>query len=235
MIQPSTRQARPAARPVDYFERLRTPWWWYPVALAVAVLLGLEFALAISGWIAWVPFVLLVPCCLLVVWRLSSASITLAAGTLEAGDRSLAASAVEQAIDLSPTELRRLVGRHSDPLAFTFIRSWVGPGVQLVLHPPTGADANPSDTYPADTEPVGTEAAGSSPADTYPEGTDPADTYPEGTDPADTYPADEAVAVSTRYPVPYWVLSTRHPDRLLAALRSAAAGAPEPTRDKEQS
>ena len=42
---------------------------------------------------------------------------------------------IEQAIEVEATDLRRLVGRHSDPLAFTYIRSWVGPGVQLVLRP----------------------------------------------------------------------------------------------------
>ncbi|MBV9822985.1 MAG: DUF3093 family protein, partial [Actinobacteria bacterium] len=43
-------------------------------------------------------------------------------------------------------------------------------------------------------------------------GSDPADS-----DPADSDPADE------RYPEPYWVLSTRHPDRVLAALQAATA------------
>jgi hypothetical protein len=135
-------------------------------AVAVSVLLGLEFAVAISGWIAWVPFALLLPATLLVVWRLSSGFIAVDGGTLRAGERSLALAEVEQVIDLSATELRRLVGRHSDPLAFSYIRSWVGPGVQLVLRPP-------------------------------------ADPQPE-----------------QRYPEPYWVLSTRHPDRLQAALNA---------------
>lgn len=167
MIHPSTSQARPAA----YFERLRTPWWWYLAAVGVSVLLGLEFAVAVSGWIAWVPFALLLPLSLLVVWRLSSGSLTVVDGILRAGDRQLELSRVELAIDLSPTELRRLVGRHGDPLAHTFIRSWVGPGVQLVLRPPAEMPAGPED----------------------------------------------------RLPEPYWLVSTRHPDRLLAAVQAARA------------
>jgi hypothetical protein len=180
-MAPSTHQARPGG----YFERLRTPWWWYLGAVGVSVLLGLEFAVAVSGWLAWVPFAIVLPASLLVVWRLSSGSIALDGGTLQAGERSVAVADIEQAIDLSATELRRLVGRHGDPLAFTYIRSWVGPGVQLLLRQP--AVLAPDGPSPDD------EAGPQS--------------EPDGT---------------PRYPEPYWVVSTRHPDRLLAALRTAA-------------
>jgi hypothetical protein len=172
-MAPATRQPRqagPASPPAGYFERLRTPWWWYLASVGVSLLLGLEFAVAISGWIAWVPLALLLPAGLLIVWRLSSGSVSVDGATLRAGERTVPVAELERAIDLSATELRRLVGRHSDPLAFTYIRSWVGPGVQLVLRPP-------------------------------------ADPQPE------------------RFPEPYWVVSTRHPDRLLAAIHAAAAHA----------
>jgi hypothetical protein len=167
-MDPSTHQARPATQQAGYHERLRTPRWWYLPAIFVAALLGLEFALVIPGHAAWAPFAILLPVCLLVVRRLSSGSIAVTGATLRAGERTLALAEVERAIDLSPAELRRLVGRHSDPLAFTYIRSWIGPGVQLVLRAPDGGQ-----------------------------------------------PAD-------RFPEPYWVVSTRHPDRLLAAISAAA-------------
>ncbi|MEO7260592.1 MAG: DUF3093 domain-containing protein [Jatrophihabitantaceae bacterium] len=167
-MDPSTRQARPAGTQSGYFERLRTPWWWYLGAVGVSMLLGMEFAVAVPGWIAWAPFAVLLPATLLVVWRLSSGSVAVDGATLRAGERSLQLAEVEQVIDLSATELRRLVGRHSDPLAFTYVRSWIGPGVQLVLRPP--ADPQPTEGYPE----------------------------------------------------PYWVVSTRHPDRLLAAVQAAS-------------
>lgn len=165
-MDPSTHQNRPAGRQADYFERLRTPRWWYLGAVGVSALLGLEFAVAFSGWGAWVPFAILLPGSLLIVRRLSAGSVSVDGATLRAGERSLALAEVEQVIDLSPAELRRLVGRHSDPLAHTYIRSWIGPGLQLVLRPPADPDA-------------------------------------EG------------------YAVPYWVVSTRHPDRLSAAVDAA--------------
>lgn len=176
MRNPPTHQTRPATRQAGYFERLRTPWWWYLGAVGVSALLGLEFAVAIRGWVAWAPFAILLPTSLLVVRRLSSGRIAIDGATLLAGDRSLTLAEVEQVIDLNATELRRLVGRHSDPLAFTYIRSWIGPGVQLVLRPPV-----------------------------------------------DPRPAE-------RYPEPYWVVSTRHPDRLLAAIGAATGGTAGPGR-----
>jgi hypothetical protein len=173
---PATHRRRPVTQQAGYFERLRTPWWWYLGAVGVSVLLGLEFAVAIAGWVAWAPFAILLPTTLLVVRRLSSGRVAVDGSTLLAGDRSLALAEVEQVIDLNATELRRLVGRHSDPLAFTYIRSWIGPGVQLVLRPP-----------------------------------------------ADPQPAE-------RYPEPYWVVSTRRPDRLLAAIGGATGGLAAPGR-----
>ncbi|MDQ1730072.1 MAG: hypothetical protein QOK10_231 [Pseudonocardiales bacterium] len=151
---------RTPAQP-GYRERLYTPWWWYLGGVGVAALLGAEFALAIPRWWAWILFAGLILMCVAVVWRLSSGRVLSTGTTLTAGDRTIALGVVESAIGLTPGELRRLVGRHSNPLAFTFVRSWVGPGVQLVLR-----------------------------------------------DNADTEP--------------YWVVSTRHPDRLLAALAAAA-------------
>jgi len=184
VIDPATHQPH-QARTAGYYERLRTPWWWYLAAVGVSVLLGLEFAVAIPGWIAWTPFAILLPGTLLTVWRLSSGSVSVDGATLRAGDRSMPVTDIEQAVDLSAAELRRLVGRHGDPLAFTYIRSWVGPGVQVVLRPPA-------------TPRAGAAIAG---------------------EPADSQPADARPA--ERIPEPYWVLSTRHPDRLLAALQAA--------------
>jgi hypothetical protein len=147
-----------------YSERLFTPWWWYGAAFVVSALLGAEFGVSVSGWLAWIPFIVVLVICMLAVYRFSSGRIVVDDQSVRAGDRSIPLPEIEAAIGLSPGELRRLVGRHGDPLAFTFIRSWVGPGVQLVLLPRrAGAD-----------------------------------------------------------PAPYWVVSTRHPDRLLAALTAAS-------------
>jgi hypothetical protein len=186
VTEPATRQAA-GADSASYAERLRTPVWWYPAGAVVGVLLGAEFIFVIPAWLGWLPVVLSVLLAVLVVWRLSSATVRVRVGELLVGDRSLPVTRIAAAIDLSPTELRRLVGRHGDPLAYNFIRSWVGPGVQFVLADDPVPDADPGDD--PDHEP----ASG---------------------------PDDEPA----RLPEPYWLISTRHPDRLIAAVQAARPG-----------
>jgi len=118
-----------------YAERLRAPWWWYPVAVAAAVLLGLEFAVAVAGWLGWLPLALLIPAFILLVVRMSSATLEVDGEILTIGGNRLPVERVDRVIELRPDELRRLVGRHADPAALTFIRSWIGPGLQVVLKP----------------------------------------------------------------------------------------------------
>jgi len=178
----------PAGMSGTYFERLRTPIWFYPSAVAVAILLGAEFAFAVKGWITWIPLLILLPACVLVVWRMSSGRVQVGDGLLLAGDQQLPLERVHRAIGLSPTELRRLVGRHSDPTAFVFIRSWIGPGVQLVLRPPAG------DSSPHDQAAPGADSSSS----------------------GETEPGTDARQA------PYWVVSTRHPDRLLDTLAAGS-------------
>ena len=163
--------------PAGYLERLHTPWWWYLAGVGVALLLAGEISVVLPGWWGWIPVLVLVPLTVLLVRRMSAGRIAVAGGAVRAGDRTVPVADIEQAIDLTAVELRRLVGRHGDPSAFTYVRSWIGPGVQLVLRP--AADRTPA-----------------SPA---------------------------AEAADERYPEPYWVLSSRHPDRVLAALHAATA------------
>jgi DUF3093 family protein len=148
----------------EYRERLRTPWWWYPIGIVVGVLLGAEFDFVMPQALVGLPVLLAVLVAIGVVWRISSGTVRVTGGQVIVGERSLPVAEVDRSYRLSYAELRRLVGRHGDPLAFTFIRPWVGPGVQLVL---------------TDTEPTEVRRE------------------------------------------PYWVLSSRHPDQLLAAVEAA--------------
>ena len=167
MTEPASRQAAGA----EYRERLRTPWWWYPIGIVVGVLLGAEFDFVMPQALVGVPVLVAVLLAIAVVWRMSSGTVRVADGQVLAGGRSLPVAEVDRGYRLSYAELRRLVGRHGDPLAFNFIRPWVGPGVQLVL----------------------------------------------------TEREQPAQPSAGRLPEPYWVLSSRHPDRLLAAVEAARA------------
>jgi hypothetical protein len=175
------------AAPTSYLERFRTPWWWYPVALLVGSLLGAEFAFIVPAWLTWLPIVLSLAVSVLIVWRLSSASVRVVGTQLVAGDRSLPLTDIAQAIDLSGTELRRVVGRHGDPLAYNFIRSWVGPGVQLVLVDRTEDEPE----FPPEIE-------------------------------AEPDEFGETEVPLRRLREPYWLVSSRHPRELIAAIQAAS-------------
>jgi Protein of unknown function (DUF3093) len=170
VTEPAPRQGIDADAGGEYRERLRTPWWWYPIGIVVGVLLGAEFDFVMPPSLVGLPVVVSVLIAIVVVWRLSSSTVRVRGGRVVIGTRSLPVADIERTFGLRATELRRLVGRHGDPLAFVFIRPWIGPGVQLVLAKPAG-EPKPHNPLPE----------------------------------------------------PYWVLSSRHPDRFLAAIEAARA------------
>jgi hypothetical protein len=143
-----------------YREALRTPWWWYLVAVAVASILAAEFHVAALRLTDWIPFGTLVPLSIVIVWWLGHSSLEISDGELRIRGAHLPLEYVSGAVALDAATLRLVVGREGDPAAFVSIRPWIGPGVQLWLD-----------------------------------------------DPDD--------------PAPYWVVSSRHPDRVVRILRAA--------------
>ena len=116
-----------------YRESLRTPWWWYPVALFVAGLLAGEFHMAGLRATDWVPFVILLPLAVGIVWSLGRGSLEISAGELRVRGAHLPLKYVSGVVGLDPRTLRLVVGREGDPAGFVSIRPWIGPGVQLWL------------------------------------------------------------------------------------------------------
>jgi hypothetical protein len=149
----------PSAPAVRYREKLRTPWWWYPIAAGIACLLAAEFHISGLGLTDWIPFGALVPLSLLLVWSLGRNRLEIADGELRVRGAHLPLRYVSGAVALDERTLRLVVGREGDPAAFVSIRPWIGPGVQVWVD-------------------------------------------------------DEDD------PTPYWVVSTRHPEQLVAVLRS---------------
>lgn len=149
---------RPAG--VAYRETLRTPLWWYPVGLFVATLLAAEFQLSGMGLPEWLPFAVLLPLSVLIVWLVGRRRVEISAGELRIGGAHLPLTYVSGVVALDGETLRRVIGREGDPAAYVSIRPWIGPGVQVWL------------------------------------------------DDMDD-------------PTPYWVVSSRDPDRLVTAVRAA--------------
>jgi hypothetical protein len=155
----TARRSQAGASPSGYRERLRTPYWWYPVGLAVAVILAAEFHVSGFPLTDWIPFLTLLPLSVAIVWGLGRTRLTITAEELSIRGAHVPLRYISGVVALDARTLRRLIGREGDPQAFVAIRPWIGPGVQLQLD-----------------------------------------------DPDD--------------PTPYWVISSRHPDRVTALLRA---------------
>lgn len=121
---------------VSYREPLRTPWWWYVVAVAVACLLAAEFHISGLRLTDWIPFGTLVPLSIVIVWWLGHSRLEIIGGEVHIRGAHLPLQYVSGAIALDERTLRLVVGREGDPAAFVSIRPWIGPGVQLWLDDP---------------------------------------------------------------------------------------------------
>jgi hypothetical protein len=150
-----------ASTGTTYRERLYVTWYWWPLPLVAAALLAAEVHLGYPGVRAWLPYVLLLPLTLLLLWRAGSTSVRVQDGELWVGKAHLPLRYVGETQVVSTKDKRRVLGPHLDPAAFVVHRGWIGSVIRL-----------------------------------------------RQTDPED--------------PTPYWVISTRHPDRLVEALRADA-------------
>lgn len=139
------------------------PWWWWPLAFALAALIAVEVNMGVPSLPSWLPFAALFPVAagaLLWLGRVEIRVTTADSGVeLWAGEAHLPAAVISRSADIPRSAKSAALGRQLDPAAYVVHRGWVGPMVLVVL------------------------------------------------DDADD-------------PTPYWLVSTRHPERVLSALRS---------------
>jgi hypothetical protein len=118
---------------LEYRETLRTPLWWYPVALFVAALIAGEFHVSGLHLTIWLPFGILLPLSLVIVWWLGHAKVEISGGEVRVAGAHLPLRYVSGVVALTERQLRLVVGREGDPASFASIRPWIGPGIQLWL------------------------------------------------------------------------------------------------------
>jgi hypothetical protein len=128
--------SRSDAVTLTYRESLRAPWWWYVVAASVAALFGAEFHIGGIPLTDWIPYLVLVPLAVAIVWSIGRGRVEVREGELRVRDAHLPLRFVSGAIALDPPTLRLVVGREGDPAAFVSVRPWIGPGVQVWLDDP---------------------------------------------------------------------------------------------------
>jgi hypothetical protein len=126
-------EADPTSAAIEYRERLRTPYWWYPLGLGVAGVLAAEFHIADYALTDWIPWGILLPFAVALTWFLGRSQLVISDGELRIRGAHVPLRFITGVVRLDDRSLRRLVGRDGDPRAFVSIRPWIGPGVQLLL------------------------------------------------------------------------------------------------------
>jgi len=152
---------------VRYRERLRVPWWWWPIGIGLSAVLAFEVNMGIRNLPDWLPYATLAAVAVgVLLWlgRVEIRVVSTGAGAgsqveLWAGQAHLPADVVSRSAVVPRSAKSAALGRQLDPAAFVLHRNWVGPMALVVLD-----------------------------------------------DPDD--------------PTPYWMISSRHPDRVLSALNS---------------
>ncbi len=118
----------------EYSERLHTPWWWYVVGVAVALVLAAEFQGSQQLALTLIPWILLPTLAAGVTFFIGRTKVTVTEQELRIRGAHVPLRYVSGAIALDQRSLRRLVGRDGDPQAFVAIRPWIGPGLQVLLN-----------------------------------------------------------------------------------------------------
>ena len=137
----SEASARTAAPTAAYAERLRVPWLAWPGWLLVAGLLAAEIWMGSTGLRAWVPFAVLLPLTVFLLWRAGRIRVAVTATEFQVDDARLPLSVISDVIPLDAAGKREALGVGSHPLAFVVQRPWIGGAVQVLLDDP--ADPTP--------------------------------------------------------------------------------------------
>ncbi|MBN4926385.1 DUF3093 domain-containing protein [Hoyosella rhizosphaerae] len=124
-----------------YSEKLWVPWWWWPLGLFASSMVALQFAIGIRTLPTWLPFLLLAPIPLWVLWHLSRTQISVTQdgndpGTFHAGDAHLPINVIARVAAIPATAKQAAMGRQLDPAAFVQHRTWINTLILVVLDDP---------------------------------------------------------------------------------------------------
>lgn len=120
----------PAPDPVIYRERLRTPWWFWAIAVFWALTLGVAYGHAVGR-----PVGFAVGCAALALAALGlvrvSTVVTVTEEGLTAGVAHLPAYAIGAVAALDAEAARHQRGQGADSRAFVLLRGWVPTAVRV--------------------------------------------------------------------------------------------------------
>jgi hypothetical protein len=200
-----------------YRETLYVPVSYWLLAVPVVALLGAEIFVGFSSLVAclvYAAFVIVVGGFLL-AW--GATRVEVRDGALRAGGGTLPLGAISEVMPLDAEQARVLGGPRADPAARLLLRPYLKKAVYIGLSGAGPSAARPSSAGPPSTGLPGTALDGTLHADTALAGTPQADTLQAGTVLTGT------VLTGAGAEVPYWLVATRRPDKLAAALTGGHA------------
>jgi hypothetical protein len=184
-----------------YHERLRVPLTWWLVGLVTIVILATE---VVPGWplpVEVAIYVVLVGGVAAMLLNWSRPSVEVGAGELRVGAARLPLAAVGEVTALDEAQTRSLRGPRGDPAAFLLIRSYLRQAVYVEVTGPVMG--------PADPAAEGLDGAGGGGRE-------------RGWRPRRRRGKPSAPPGAA---APYWLVSTRHPAELAAAINGARPAA----------
>ncbi|ADD44178.1 DUF3093 domain-containing protein [Stackebrandtia nassauensis] len=155
-------------------ERLTVPLWWWPIALLVASGLAVEIGLGVPGLVTWLPFTILLPATVALLWWAGRIRVRVDAEEFRVDDARLPLECVGTVEVLRDSRVRDALSAQLHPLAFVIQRPWVRSAVRVEV-------------------------------------------------------------VDDEDPTPYWIVSTRRPERLRDALTRAETDSDSPRREPSSS
>jgi len=117
-------------------ERLSVPWWWYLLAVGVAVLLGAEVHMGYPGLRSWIGYAITVPLLVATLAWLGRIRVRVVDGELHVGEATLPLRQVGRIEVVAATAKQAALGPELDPAAFLVHRAWVGQLVRIELTGP---------------------------------------------------------------------------------------------------
>jgi hypothetical protein len=119
------------ADPPVFNERLYLTWWHWVMPLVAAGILSAEVDMGYPGIRAWLPYIITIGLCLLLLWRFSAATVKVRDGELWVGQAHLPLEFIGEVQIVPAAAKRKVLGPAFDPAAFALTRSWIGPMVWL--------------------------------------------------------------------------------------------------------
>ena len=117
-------------------ERMTVPLWWWPIVLAVMSGLAVEIGLGVTGIVLWLPFSILLPGAVALLWWAGHIRVRVTADTLHVDDAVLPAEYIAEVTVLTGNRLRDALSVQLHPIAFVVQRPWIRSAVRIDLADP---------------------------------------------------------------------------------------------------